>query len=56
MSSYHVFPVGDYIDHDAGGEDCVCGPSVEVLVDGGPMDWLYLHHSLDGRELTEKQS
>lgn len=46
----HVIPVGDLIDHDTSGEECICGPDAE-LIDTGV--WLISHHSLDGRELGE---
>jgi hypothetical protein len=56
MSDYHVFPVDDLIEHDTEG-DCVCIPRVEAMTEGpGPTDWLYVHSSLDGRELKEEAS
>ncbi len=37
--------------------DCPCGPRVEpVLADDGSMGWLITHHSLDGRELAERNT
>lgn len=40
-------------DHDVS-EDCVCGPTVEpVKRDDGSVGWVVVHHSLDGRELSE---
>lgn len=42
-------PEGDLMEHDTAG-DCVCGPYIEHL---GGRDWLYVHHSLDGREKHE---
>jgi hypothetical protein len=50
VSTVHVYPVNDLVEHETGGDDCVCGPDVE-FVDGGGI--LISHHSLDGRELTE---
>lgn len=51
--AYHVYPLGDLIDHDRGtaGAACVCGPTLEAVrrVDGSD-GWVYVHHSLDGRE------
>jgi hypothetical protein len=41
----HVLPVNDLIDHTTAW-DCLCGPLGEDH-DG---TWLYIHHSLDGRE------
>lgn len=55
MSTVHVYPNNDLIDHDTDGGDCVCGPTVEpVPRDDGSMGWLVTHHSLDGRELREQ--
>ncbi|MFE9461713.1 hypothetical protein [Streptomyces californicus] len=58
MSSVHVAPVGDLIEHDTSGEnDCVCGPSSRpVKGDDGSVGWVVTHASLDGRELTEGES
>lgn len=51
----HVMPIGDLIEHVAN-EDCTCGPRTEpVERDDGSIDWIYVHHSLDGRELQEAQ-
>lgn len=49
----HVTPVNDLIDHVEVDDECVCGPTVEHVpsVDGD--GWLYVHHSLDGREKCE---
>lgn len=53
MSTVHVVPVNDLIDHPD--EDCPCGPTVEaVFRDDGSNGWLVTHHSLDGRERREK--
>lgn len=50
----HVLPVGDLIEHEDTGEDCLCGPTVEpVEREDGSYGWLIIHHSLDGRELYE---
>lgn len=33
---------------------CPCNPTVEHVPNpNGPDGWMYTHHSLDGRELTE---
>ena len=52
MSTVHVLPVGDLIEHEDIGDDCPCGPT------GGPvergdasMGWVIVRRSLDGREL-----
>jgi len=43
------------IEHIAS-EDCVCGPRVEpVELDDGSIAWVYVHHTLDGREFNEQQ-
>ena len=51
MSTVHVLPVNDLIEHDSEHfDECVCGPDVEY-VEGGKV---VTHHSLDGRELLEE--
>jgi hypothetical protein len=55
MTAVHVVPVDDLIDHATDGSDCPCGPRVEAVPDDdGAMGWLHVHHSLGGRELTER--
>lgn len=50
MSSVHVQPTNDLIQHEDT-EDCPCGPRIEpVERDDGSIGWLIVHHSLDGRE------
>ena len=50
----HVYPLGDLIEHETEGDDCVCGPTVErVERDDGADGWVVVHHSLDGREAHE---
>lgn len=46
----HIVPVGDLVEHERT-RDCACGPYREHL-EG--RDWLYMHASLDGRELLEE--
>lgn len=50
----HVLPLHDLVDHPED-EDCICGPTCEAhpREDGGT-SWLYIHHSLDGRERLER--
>ena len=49
----HTMPVNDLIEHITS-EDCTCGPTTEpVKRDDGSIGWLFLHHSLDGREANE---
>lgn len=51
MSTVHVYPVDDIIDHDTDGGDCPCGPTTEpVPADDGYIGSLIIHRSLDGRE------
>ena len=51
MSTVHVYPHADLIDHDTDSSDCICGPEVEaVFRNDGSNGWLVSHHSLDGRE------
>lgn len=53
----HVYPTGDLIEHDTAGDGCACGVTVEpVPREDGSMGWLYVHHSLDGRERNERAS
>ncbi|MDH6460128.1 hypothetical protein M2302_000279 [Micromonospora sp. A200] len=56
MSTVHVVPVNDLIEHDSGGgQPCVCGPdNVPVKRDDGSVEWEIVHHSLDGREQAER--
>lgn len=50
----HVIPLGDLIDHDRT-DGCICGPTSELQThDDAPDAWLVTHHSLDGREATER--
>lgn len=49
----HVLPLNDIVDHPED-DECVCGPRGEALQrDDGSYAWLYVHHSLDGRERRE---
>lgn len=49
----HIVPDGDLIEHTLCSA-CVCGPRAEpVKQDDGSIDWVYVHHSLDGRELAQ---
>ncbi len=54
MTTVHVHPVGDVVEHDTNGDGCVCGPTTEpVFREDGSTGWLIVHHSLDGRERSE---
>jgi hypothetical protein len=54
-SVLHVHPVGDLIEHEIS-EDCLCGPRVQPVVrEDGSIGWLIVHHSLDGREIRERE-
>lgn len=56
MSTVHVYPVNDLVEHDTNGGDCPCGPTTEpVMREDGSNGWLVTHHSLDGREKKEKE-
>lgn len=48
VSDIHVTPTGDAISHDDT-PDCICGPD-HIDETGGR---IYVHHSLDGREIGE---
>ncbi|MFJ9671328.1 hypothetical protein ACIRP5_11140 [Streptomyces sp. NPDC101221] len=53
MTTLHVTPISDQVDHDTSTAeaDCVRGPEVRpALQAGGAVGWLLVHHSLDGRE------
>lgn len=52
MSTVHIVPVDDLIEHDTSTAepDCVCGPRVHpVEANDHGMNWA-VHSSLDGRE------
>lgn len=52
--SVHVEPVGDLIEHEV--DDCACMPRQEpVKRPDGSIGWMVVHHSLDNRELRERQ-
>jgi hypothetical protein len=52
-NTVHVWPDGpDHVDHDLDGAGCICGPTLEEQSNGNV---LVVHHSLDGRELTERR-
>jgi hypothetical protein len=52
----HVVPVADLVVHDVDYDgDCVCGPdTVPVRTADGRYGWMFVHHSLDGRERDEE--
>lgn len=47
----HVVPQGDLITHET--VDCPCGPLVELRQTDDGDRWMYVHHSLDGREIED---
>lgn len=50
-----VIPLKDWVEHDAGSDECICGPRTEpVPREDGSIGWLITHHSLDGREFEEE--
>lgn len=52
VATLHVLPIGDLIEHEGAGDDCVCGPAVEHVPGDGD-SWIIVHHALDGREAEE---
>lgn len=48
----HVVPNGDLIEHATNG-DCPCGPTPQLVDTPNGDGWVYVHHSLDGREAHE---
>ena len=51
MADFHVYPEGDLVEHVTVGAGCVCGPETRpVKHDDGSIEWVLVHHSLDGRE------
>lgn len=54
MTTMHVEPINDLIEHDTSGTPCICGPTERpVKRDDGSIGWVVVHNSLDGRELHE---
>lgn len=54
MSTVHVVPANDLIQHEIDGEDCPCGPLIEPVPRAdGTMGWIASHHALDNRENRE---
>jgi hypothetical protein len=54
VTTVHVEPIGDLIEHDTSGVPCVCGPKERpVKADDGSVGWVVVHNSLDGRERSE---
>ena len=50
----HIVPLNDLVEHDTEA-DCVCVPEQRpVTREDGSVGWLVVHHSLDGREATER--
>lgn len=54
MKDYHVVPDDDLIDHSTAEDSCVCGPKVEIVPTPKGDTHIYIHASLDGRELVER--
>lgn len=49
----HVTPTDDLIAHTSD-EDCICGPECQPIErPDGSVTYVYVHHSLDGREAAE---
>lgn len=52
--TWHVYPVNDHIEHDTDTDDCVCIPDQRAVKRAdGSIGWIAVHHSPDGRELSE---
>lgn len=52
--SWHVYPENDLTEHDTENEDaCICGPTPRLVDTPEGDGWIYVHHSLDGREAKE---
>lgn len=50
----HVYPLDDVVAHELA-DGCACGPTPELVPNpDGPDGWMWTHHSLDGREATER--
>lgn len=47
-----MYPTRDLIEHETVGDDCPCGPTTEFVPGGS----VVVHHSLDGRELSEERA
>lgn len=50
----HVMPTADLVQHEPT-EHCVCAPAIKRADTPDGDGWIYIHHSLDGRERTEGQ-
>ena len=42
----HLVPRGDCIEHVCGGEECICGPTVQPIRRDGGWQWIAQHHAL----------
>lgn len=52
----HTVPDVDTVQHTFT-PGCICGPTPErVTAQDGGDNWLYVHHSLDGREAGERKA
>lgn len=49
MTTVHVYPDADLIEHDTDGGDCICGPDTEFVQGDDTSGFLLTHHALDGR-------
>jgi hypothetical protein len=48
----HTWPLDDLLEHELS-PTCPCAPGEEPYMQQGEKWFLYVHSSLDGRELTE---
>lgn len=56
LDIYHVIPAFDLIEHEEDNEgSCVCGPTPVKVESEEANSLIYLHNSLDGREVNNVQ-
>lgn len=56
MSTLHVVPVNDLVEHDTTTDqpDCICGPQTQLTPRADGSDgWILIHAALDNRETGE---
>ena len=49
--SMHIRPLRDLIEHEW--DECVCVPTPQLVETDHGDEWMFIHHSLDGREASE---
>lgn len=49
MTTFHVIPVDDLVEHETD-DNCPCNPIQEAVVrDDGSINWVASHNAKDGR-------